>query len=289
MAIALVFGAGGQLGRELLRHAPDGVRCIGFSHREFDICDRAAVREAMRRYRPRWVFNAAAFTAVDRAEEEVARAFAVNADGARIVAEEASAIGALLLHYSTDYVFDGRKGAPYSEEDRPNPLNVYGASKLAGEAAVAQAHAKAWIVRTSWVFAAHGHNFVRSILGHMRKRRVLRVVDDQIGKPTPAPALAKASWQLAQRPEGGLLHYACSPAVSWYRFACAILAEARAAGARLATERIEPIASKDWPAAARRPQNSVLATDKAKALGLLLPSWQEALPAIVRALLAEEA
>ncbi len=217
---------------------------------------------------------------MDRAEEEQALAFAVNRNGAQNLAETAEKAGAVLVHISTDYVFDGTKEGPYTEEDAPNPINVYGASKLAGEEAVRKACRRHLIVRTSWVFSAHGRNFVKTMLRLGKAREEIAVVADQVGKPTGASELARVIWAMLPRAEGrwGTYHVAQPPAVSWHGFAEAIFAEARRQGIALAVRHVRAIVTKDYPTPARRPANSVLdCTKLARVFGIQLTVWRQSL------------
>ncbi len=279
----LVFGAGGQLGRALLAARPVQTEVVGLGRERGDVTDTAAVRTALKEHAPAAVINAAAYTAVDRAESEPDRAFAVNRDGPANLAAACAGAGVPLVHVSTDYVFDGSKPGPYTEDDAPNPAGVYGASKLAGEAAVATAlPGEHLIVRTAWVFSQHGHNFVRTMWRLARERDVLRVVADQHGCPTAADDLAGAllvmtDALLENRGVAGLYHWAGTPAVTWHGFAQAIIEEARRRGA-VATTYVEAIITADYPTPAARPPNAVLDTSKAqRTFGLEPPDWRAGL------------
>lgn len=261
----LVTGAGGQLGRALLRCLGD--RAVGLGHAELAIQDAQAVQAVFDRTRPNGVINAAAFTHVDRAEREPEAAYRVNRDGAARLAEAAARRGLPFVHVSTDYVFDGSKTTPWMETDPTGPLGVYGASKLAGEAAVRAAHAEAVVVRTSWVFSRDGANFVKTILRLAGERPVLRVVDDQHGCPTSADELARAACAALAWP-AGIYHFAGDGATTWYGFARAIL---DVVGANV---RLEPIPTSDYPTPARRPAYSVLDTGRVRALGLSPAPWR---------------
>ena len=280
----LLLGAAGQLGRELqLALAPLGT-VHAFDLPQLDITDAPAVRALIERLEPAAIVNAAAYTAVDRAEADEALATRVNAHAVAVLAEAARVHGMPLVHYSTDYVFDGSVDRPYTPDDAPNPLSAYGRSKLAGERAIFAAQAPALILRTSWVFGRHGGNFVRTILRAARTRDSLRVVDDQIGQPTPAALLAGVTALLLQRvlaqslPLTGpaLHHVAASGAVSWHAFACAIVEQAQALGIGLRTsiDRIAAIPASEYPVPARRPANSRLDTSRLEsAFGLTMPAW----------------
>jgi dTDP-4-dehydrorhamnose reductase len=222
------------------------------------------------------VINAAAYTGVDAAEREADRALAVNADGAANVARASTRVGARMIHLSTDFVFDGAQGRPYLPDDRPNPLGVYGRTKLAGEQAVQRWSATALILRTAWVYSNHGHNFVRRMLGLMEERDELSVVSDQIGAPTWSRSLAAALWAAAARPElRGIQHWTDAGVASRYDFAVAIQEEALALGLLSRAVPIHPVHSEEYPTPARRPAFSVLDTSTARAaLGLAPPHWR---------------
>lgn len=281
----LLTGAGGQLGREVARQAAKvqlSLRALGRG--DLDITDGLAVTRAIAGFAPSVVINAAAYTAVDRAESEPAEAFAVNRDGPKNLARACAGLGVPLIHGSTDYVFDGSRTGAYREDDPVAPLGVYGASKLAGEEAVRAAGAPHVILRTAWVYGAEGANFVRTMLRLAAEREVLRVVDDQVGCPTAAADLAAVTLALAGRmirgrmpAEGwGTFHCAGEGPVSWCGFAREIFAQAAARGLRV--PEVEPIGTADYPTPARRPANSVLDCGRlARVHGLRLRPWREAL------------
>jgi len=286
----LLFGGNGQVGRELRRSlAPlgelivttrsgaldDGVRC---EVADFDLPE--SLPEMIAQVAPDIVVNAAAYTAVDRAETEPEAAVRANALAPRAIAQACASRGALLLHYSTDYVFDGRGTRPYREDDPTAPLGVYGASKLAGEAAIRDSGARHLIFRTAWVYAAHGGNFLRTMLRLARERDELRVVADQVGAPTPAALIADVSAQvLAQQPQhSGLWHLISTGATSWHGFAEAIIDRAHEHGLLARKPRIVPITSADYPTPAARPAYSVLdCTRLQQDFGIHLPDWREGL------------
>lgn len=271
---ALVTGAGGQLGRELLARVPKGAEAIGLNSAELDIGDDAAVAALVLKLKPTIVFNAAAYTAVDRAEDEAGRAQRVNADGVANLAAAARAIGARLVQVSSDFVFDGRSGTPYSPDAATNPLSNYGRTKLAGEKAAGD---DALIVRTSWVYGVHGVNFVRTMLDLMSEREELGVVSDQIGSPTWAGGLADALWSLARKNAYGVYHYSDSGVASWYDLAVAIREEAAAIGLLdYATAAVvKPIMTSNYPTPAARPSYSVLEKSGTwAALGAPAPHWR---------------
>lgn len=285
----LITGAGGQVGLALRRAAPEAV---ALARAALDVTDAEAVREALGRHAPEVVVNAAAYTAVDRAEAEPEAALAVNRDGAAHLAAACAEAGIPLLHLSTDYVFDGRKGAPYRPEDAPRPLGVYGRSKAEGEAAVRERLRRHVILRTSWVFGAEGANFVRSILRLAQEREVLRVVADQRGRPTAAADIAQAGLAMARRMAlekevpWGTFHFAGTPETTWHGFAEAIVEEARR-HVPLAVRRLEAIPTEAYPTPARRPADSRLDTSATEAAwGLAPPPWREALGRVVAELLS---
>ncbi|HEX6266246.1 MAG TPA: dTDP-4-dehydrorhamnose reductase, partial [Burkholderiales bacterium] len=222
----LLVGRNGQVGRELAQALAPLGEVNAPSRAQLDLTDADRIAAVVRGASPEVIVNAAAYTAVDRAESEPDAAFSVNASAPRLLAEEAARLGALLVHYSTDYVFDGEKAGPYAEDDTPRPLNVYGASKLAGERAIAAAGCRHLILRTSWVYGPHGSNFMRTILRAARERPELRVVDDQWGAPTSSTALARATARLLPSHPEGLYHITAAGKTTWYGFARAIVARA---------------------------------------------------------------
>jgi dTDP-4-dehydrorhamnose reductase len=287
MRRVVVTGAGGQLGVELLQRAPENVEVIAMDRATLDIGDAAAVLASILDLRPAVIVNVGAYTAVDRAESEADAAYRANAAGPRHLAAAAAAVSARLLHVSTDFVFDGRKSSPYGPDDATAPLGVYGASKLAGEQAVRDtAGVDALIVRTGWVYSAHGQNFVKTMLRVMRERPEVRVVADQIGTPTSTATLADTLWTLLERnAAAGIYHCSDAGAASWYDFACAIreLAQARN-GEKLAP--VVPITTSDYPTPARRPAYSVL--DKTATWSITggpAPHWRESLRTAIETLL----
>lgn len=288
----LVFGAGGQVGRELtLGQTPAGVQVDGVNHDDADITDAGAVSRAVLRYTPDVIVNAAAYTAVDKAESDPDRAFAVNENGPRILARAARDAGAVLIHLSTDYVFDGRKSQPYLEDDAVAPASVYGRSKAAGEQAVREACPRHLILRTAWVYAAHGQNFLRTMLRLARERDLVRVVADQHGTPTAAADIAQAIFALAPKLGGdaefGTFHLTNSGRTTWHGFAEAIFADLKERG--LPAPRVEAITTAEYPTPATRPAMSVLDGSKLeRSYGLRLRPWQTALRDTVDALLAAE-
>lgn len=263
----LLTGAGGQLGRELQLTAPAGVTLISLDRGALDISQPEAVRRVVGELCPDWVLNAAAYTAVDRAEGEEALALQINAEGAGHLAAACASTGTGLVHVSTDFVFDGESGHPYTPEAMPAPLGAYGRSKLEGERAVLAAHPRALIVRTGWVYSRFGSNFVKTMLRLMAERDSLAVVCDQIGTPTWARSLAQTLWAAVDRPLlQGIYHWSDAGVCSWYDFAVAIAEEGLAAGLLSHSPELRPIPASEYPTPARRPAYSVL--DKQQ-------SWQD--------------
>jgi len=279
----LITGASGQVGRALQGSAPSGVALRALTRTELDISVAQAVRSAVAAWQPALIINAAAYTAVDKAESEPELSFAINADGPRHLAQAALGIpGCRLIHISTDYVFDGTAAEPYKPIDATHPLSVYGRSKLLGEQAVqAILGDKAVILRTAWVYAAQGKNFLLTMLRLMRERAHVRVVADQYGSPTSADSIAAAIWAIARRPElHGVLHWTDAGRATWYDFAVAIAEEAHAAGLLPAAVEVTPITTAEYPTAAQRPANSLLDTRDAVArLGLTPSPWRAQLRA----------
>jgi dTDP-4-dehydrorhamnose reductase len=291
----LLTGKNGQVGFELCRslsvlgevHAIDSTEC--------DLRDEAAIRRVVQAYRPNVIVNPAAYTAVDKAESDPATAEAVNARAAAVFAEEAALLGAMLVHFSTDYVFDGGKNGSYTEADLPNPQSVYGATKLAGEKAVQSACARHVILRTSWVVGAHGGNFAKTMLRLAEERETLNVVADQFGAPTSAALLAdltahlirQASRDAANFPYG-LYHAVAGGVATWHEYASYVIERARAAGKpiRLAPGALGAITTADYPTPAKRPANSRLDTSKLReTFGLHLPHWQEGVDHVLNQIL----
>ena len=254
---ALIFGGGGQLGRALAASAPDGVEPVARAHDAVDICDAEAVARAIADTRPDMVFNAAAMTAVDAQEDWPDDAMRINGEAPGLIAAACRDADVHFIHISTDFVFDGAKAAPYKPDDPVNPLSVYGKSKAAGEAAVRAANPEALIVRTAWVYAATGANFVNTMLRLMNERDELGVVADQIGTPTHAVSLAEALWSLADWGATGIHHFTDAGAASWYDFAVAIEEEASALDL-IESCLVKPIATADYPTKAVRPASSLL-------------------------------
>ena len=272
----LIAGKNGQLARELVDMAPQGWQVTAVGSGEMDIRDRDAVSRVIDELRPDLVINAAAYTAVDRAESEPELAYALNGHGVAHLAEAAKMAAAKFVHVSTDFVFDGRNFTPYRLADRANPVSVYGASKLEGERlAAAFCGSDALIVRTSWLYGIHGNNFVVTMLKLMEERDVLRVVSDQIGTPTWTGSLADAIYRFVQMGVTGLQHWSDAGVASWYDFAVAIQEEALALDMLTSAIPVIPIRSEEYPVPARRPAYSVL--DKSESwrlLGGAAPHWR---------------
>ena len=280
----LLSGASGQLGREIARRGPArGHQVLALDRAALDISDPDSVARVLEESGAALVINAAAFTAVDRAEQEPALSFAANRDGPAYLAANCARLGIPLLHISTDYVFDGSKPAPYREDDPVAPLGMYGLSKWQGEEAVRQALAAHIILRVSWVFSQHGHNFVKTMLRLARERDTLRVVADQQGCPTYAGDIAATLLELASRIAGGreipwgTYHYCGRPALSWHGFAQAIFDVARQHQA-LRVREVVPISTAEYPTPARRPANSVLDCARfTTSFGIQPRPWREGL------------
>jgi dTDP-4-dehydrorhamnose reductase len=275
----LVLGAGGQLGRELRLTADPEAECIALTRQELDIGDAEAVASRLEALAPSVIINAAAYTAVDAAEDDALAAQRANAVGPANLAQSCSDQGIRLLHVSTDFVFDGRSSQPYTADAPTAPLGQYGRSKLAGEQAVQDTFSEALVIRSSWVYSRFGNNFVKTMLRLMSERDELAIVADQVGSPTWARGLASALWAAAARPElRGIYHWSDVGQCSWYDFALAIFEEATAHGILQRPVKISPITSSEYPTAAARPRYSVLDTTWSRqSLGLPGVQWREQL------------
>lgn len=284
----LLLGKNGQVGRELQRAlAPLGEIIAldrhGHGGLVGDLNNIAGLRRTLREIKPQVIVNAAAYTAVDRAEEEQALALKLNGEAPGVLAEEAKALGALLVHYSTDYVFDGYGQKPWQESDAVAPLNVYGKSKLAGEQAIQAADCQHLIFRTSWVYAARSTNFLATMVKLIREREALKVIDDQIGAPTGAELIADITAHAISQArhnndQQGLYHLAAGGETSWHSYATFIAQWLQYQGIDVcaAPECIEPVPTSAWPTPAQRPLNSRLDTQKlVSTFGLVLPEWQQ--------------
>lgn len=287
----LVTGAQGQVGRELLQRVPPGFSVMGYGSGDLDISDPAQVQEVLTRIKPQLLINAAAYTAVDKAESEVERAYGVNRDGVAHLALAAEELGIPLLHISTDYVFSGDSDSAYKPGDVTAPSGVYGLSKLAGEQQLQQHCSRHVILRTSWVFGAHGNNFVKTMLRLGRDRDELAVVADQRGCPTSAGSIADTLWALAtifQRDgvlKWGLYHYSGAPACTWYEFADEIFSQALALGLLEKRPGLKAITTAEYPTPAKRPVWSVLDCQALEhAHGLAPQSWTRELQRVLQQL-----
>lgn len=292
----LLIGKNGQVGFELQRSLAPLGPVVALGSAECNLSQPESIRQAVRRHRPTIIVNAGAYTAVDRAETEHDLAFAVNGTAPGILGAEASAIGALVVHYSTDYVFDGHGTRPYRETDPTAPQSAYGRSKLEGEVRLAAATPRHLILRTSWVVGVHGTNFAKAMLRLAAERDELHVVDDQIGAPTSASLIADCTAHMIrpflgherQTFPSGIYHLAAGGETSWHGYARHIIARARQAGRslRVSPDQVIPIRSADYPTQARRPHNSRLDTTRLReAFGLTLPDWREGLDHILQQIL----
>ncbi len=292
----LVTGANGQVGFELCRALAALGEVVAVTRERFDLTDPQKIRQVLDEVRPGIVVNPAAYTAVDKAESEVDQAMAINAVAPGVLAEWTETNNALLIHYSTDYVFDGRKNAAYREDDQPCPQSVYGNSKLLGEEVVRITARKHLILRTSWVFGAHGNNFLKTILRLAHEREQLNIVADQIGAPTSAALIADVTAQIIARYnqstekfEYGTYHLTAQGETSWYGYAQYVIQQAAAQHypLQLCPEGIHPIPTKDYPLPASRPANSRLDCSKLMgAFGLQLPQWQDGIDLVMNKLYA---
>jgi len=292
----VLLGAIGQVGRELGGLLPALGEVVACDRRAADLERPAEVVALLARERPAAIVNAAAFTAVDRAESEPERAWRVNATAVAAIAAEAARQDAVFVHYSTDYVFDGTAAGCYRETDEPRPLSVYGATKLAGEQAVAAAGGRHYVFRTSWVYSPHGTNFLRTILSLAGERDELTVVADQRGVPTSAALLAEVTAEVLERATdpartvpAGLYHLAPRGETTWHGYTRLLLAAAHEAGLplRAGPEAVRPLTTSEYPTAARRPANSLLCTAKLEAaLARRLPNWEDDVRAAVARLAA---
>lgn len=287
----IVTGANGQVGRELLQRVPPGFSVVGYGSGELDISDRTQVAQVLARVKPQLLINAAAYTAVDKAESDVERAYAVNCDGVAHLALAAEAQGIAVLHISTDYVFDGNSNLAYKTGDVTAPSGVYGLSKLAGEQQLKQYCSRHVILRTSWVFGSHGSNFVKTMLRLGRERNELAVVADQRGCPTSAGSIAETLWALAEifRCEGtlkwGVYHYSGAPACTWYDFADEIFSQARSLGLLEKKPILKAITTAEFPTQAKRPGWSVLDCQALEQdFGMIPRSWKGELQQVLQQL-----
>ena len=284
MAKFLITGANGQVGYCLTQQLQGEHEILAVGRNELDITDQSAVKKAIENFCPNVIINAAAHTAVDRAETEIELSKAINVKGPQYLAEAAKSVGAAILHISTDYVFDGQRAGKYKESDATDPQGVYGRTKLEGEQAVAAANDKFIVLRTAWVFGEHGNNFVKTMLRLAKTRDTLGVVADQVGGPTYAGDIAKALIKIAEKiiagekVEYGVYHLTGEPYVSWYEFAKAIFAEAVSQNVLEKSPLMNAITTADYPTPAKRPANSCLDLTKIQQVFGIQPSdWQKAL------------
>ena len=266
----LLTGRNGQVGWELERKLAPLGEVIATDRTTLDLADPDQIRRVVREARPEIVVNAAAYTAVDKAESEPELAMRINGFAPSVLAEEAKRLGALLVHYSTDYVFDGEKATPYVEDDTPNPINVYGNTKLEGEHRIIASGCRYLILRTSWVYSARGKNFLLAILNASREGRELKVVNDQTGAPTASLDIARATARCVDARLDGLYHMSAAGRTTWHGFAEAILGS-----------RVKAISSAEYGAKAKRPGNSLLDNSKLRRAGISLPDWREQLRAVM--------
>jgi len=292
----LVTGKNGQVGFELQRALAPLGEIVAVDQAECNLADAEAVRALVRSVCPDVIVNPAAYTAVDKAEADQATAFAVNADAVRVLGEEAARLGALVVHYSTDYVFNGSKDGAYAETDTPDPQSVYGRSKFEGEVALAKANPRYLVLRTSWVVGAHGGNFAKTMLRLAGECERLTVVADQFGAPTSAALLADLTAQLVrqhQREGGqafpyGTYHVTAGGDTSWHEYARFVIAEALAAGKTLKAtpDAVAPLSTEQYPTPAKRPANSRLDTARFRdTFGLRLPHWQDGVRHVLQQIL----
>lgn len=292
MRTILLTGVSGQVGWELRRTLATQGKVVAVDSQSLDLTNFDAIRHLVRKLRPDIIVNPAAYSAVDKAESEPDLAYAINRTAPEVLAEEAKNIGALLVHYSTDYVFDGKLTKAYTENDEANPGNVYGRSKLEGDLAVCTVNPAHLVFRTSWVYGTRGRNFLKTMIKLGRERESLKVVNDQIGAPTWSRLIAEATAMAISRfqPElSGVYHLTNSGKTSWHGFACAIMdgyaERVDSAGwpeLRLNSQSIAAIASEQYPTPAKRPLNSVMNTTKFKtAFGVELPDWHESLELVL--------
>lgn len=299
----LLFGKNGQVGWELQRSLAPLGHVVALSSKSFSLCgdlnDPVGLQQTIRTVKPDVIINAAAYTAVDKAEEEHQLAYAINALGPGVLAEEAKRLDAWLIHYSTDYVFDGTGSRPRTEADSTGPLNIYGKTKRSGEKNVIASGCRHLILRTSWVYAVQGKNFIKTILKLARERDCLQIVDDQVGSPTGAELIADITAHLVQSLKihhsqtdiSGLYHLAAHGYASWYGVAHFILTQALEANVSLKTlpDQLQPIASIDYPTPAKRPLNSRLDTSNLQqTFHLYLPEWQVGVQRVVAEILTNQ-
>ncbi len=300
----LLIGGNGQVGHELKRSLQSFGEVVVCTRADLDLsmagdAGLCPIAKLVEHVRPDIVINGTAYTAVDRAESETELAHTINAVAPGLLAEAAHAVGACMVHYSTDYVYAGKKQSPYIETDETQPLSAYGRSKLAGERAVAEACPRHLIFRTSWVVGAHGGNFLKTMLKLAQERDALRIVADQVGAPTSAALIAETTTKIlnvmaglpADDPRWGVYHLTASGVTNWHAYASYVIAQARAAGwpIKVADDAIAAIRTEDYPVAATRPMNSCLDTSKVRAtFGVSLPDWRVGVDGVLMALKRSE-
>ena len=280
----LVTGANGQLGQDVMKQLQDsGYEAVATSIESFDLSLIGDIADWIAEYNADWVVNCAAYTQVDKAEEDVELAFRINRDAAKEIASGVAHTQGKLLHISTDYVFDGKKSSPYKEDDDTNPLSVYGRSKLEGEHEIKKILPNAIILRTAWIFGEHGNNFIKTILRLALDKKELRVVNDQVGSPTWTVDIAKAISVLMGNNEQGVYHFTSDGEASWYEVACEVIDLARQLNYDIKTENILPISTDEYPTLAARPAYSVLSNAKIKEIMTSgIPGWKNSLYSMMK-------
>lgn len=285
----LLTGINGQVGHAL-QPLLAGFDCVGLSRQELDLTNVDMIRRVIREIKPDIIINPAAYTAVDRAESEPELAYAINAIAPGVIAEEAGKLGSALVHFSTDYVYDGGKSTPYEEDDQVNPISIYGKSKLAGEDAIRAVGVPHLILRTSWVYGAYGKNFLKTIIRLASEREELGIVADQFGAPTAGISIAEGleklllKWVPEYEHQTGVYHFTNTGSTTWHGFACEIVKQYSAIQRLKVDEKnIKPLTTADYPTPAARPANSCLNHEKLKStFGLVLPTWQEGLKSVIK-------
>ena len=285
----LITGAKGQVGSEIVKAAPIECTVIGLGYDQLDVTNESQIKEVLAQHQPDLIINAAAYTAVDKAESEAEKAFAVNERAVEFLAQAAKEADIPLFHISTDYVFDGKAQSPYKETDTVNPTSIYGLSKLAGEQAIARVHEKHIILRTSWVFGAIGNNFVKTMLRLGKERDELSVVSDQYGCPTSASSIANILWLLVAKYiqekslPWGIYHFSNSPACTWHEFACEVFEQAVKTATLNKAPLVKAITTADYPTPAQRPAWSVLSSRKVESLlGVNETLWKAELKPVLQ-------
>lgn len=286
-----IIGSQGMLGSAFCRYLSErDVSLFATDKNKVDITDPSSIEQFVQQHHPQLWINCTGYTQVDLAEDQHEKAFAVNAKGVENLAlcakkEDENGHSVKLIHFSTDYVFDGKSQIPYKEEDPTHPLNIYGKSKLEGEKKLSQIYPNHLILRLSWLFGITGHNFVRSMLHLMQNQEILHVIEDQMGRPTFCQDVVESTWDIQD--QTGIYHLSNQESVSWHGFAQEIAHQAQQMGASLKAQLIEPISSTDFPRKAIRPAYSVFDTQKIESLGLKLRPWQEALSSCLHALIPQ--